>query len=56
MSSDGPNVKLEFLDLVSENRSDNELPGLMSIGTYGLHTIHGAFQHGTKIWSLGKGL
>ena len=54
VSSDGPNMNLKLLDLVNENRSDDELSGLISIGTCGLHTIHEAFQHGAKIWSVGK--
>ena len=40
--------------MVNENSSDDDLPGLTSIGTCGLHTIHGAFQHGAKIWSVRK--
>lgn len=54
LSLDGPNVRLKFLDLINENCNDNEPPGLNSIGTCGLHTIHGAFQYGAKIWSVGK--
>ena len=54
VSEDGPNANLKFLDLVSENCSNNELLGLISIGTCGQPTIHGAFQHGAKIWSVGK--
>ena len=36
VSSDGPNVNLAFLDLLNENKSDNELSRLINIGTFGL--------------------
>ena len=38
--SDGLDMNFKFLDLVNENRGDDELPGLISIGTCGLHTIN----------------
>ena len=54
MSADGPSVNLMFLDLVNENSSGDGLPGLISIGTCGAHTIHGALQHGAKNLYVGK--
>ena len=51
---DGSNVNLKCLDLVNEYRSDDELSGLISIGTCDLHTFHRPFQHGAKIRSVGK--
>ena len=36
VSSDGPNVNLAFLDLLNENKSDNELSRLINIGTFDL--------------------
>ena len=54
VSSDGPNVNLKFINLVIVNRSDDELRGLISIDTSGLHTIHVAFQHGAKFGLLEK--
>ena len=52
--ADGINVNFKFLDLVNENLSDDELPGFISIGRCGLHTIPGAFQNGAKSWSVEK--
>ena len=39
ISSDGPNVNLEFLELMAENRENEELSPLIDIGTCGLHTV-----------------
>lgn len=52
--SGGINVNFKFLDLVNENLSDDELPGFISIGRCGLHTIPGAFQHDANSWSVEK--
>ena len=54
VSLDGPNVRLKFVDLINENCSDDEPSGLISVGTFGLHAIHGAFQYDAKIWSVRK--
>ena len=39
ISSDGPNVNLEFLELMAESRENEELSPLIDIGTCGLHTV-----------------
>ena len=44
ISSDGLNVNLSFLNLVRENRKDNNLQELLEIGTCGLHTVHCGFH------------
>lgn len=50
VSSDGANMNQSLInDLVNENCSDDELSGLISIATCGLHTIHEAFYHGAFI-------
>ena len=56
VSSDGPNVNLKFLDIVREERKDNDLKGLLEVGTCGLHTVHGALKHGGKAsgWNIDK--
>ena len=56
VSSDGPNVNLAFLDLLSEHRSDNELSSLINIGTCGLHTINNSIKHGENPsgWKLNQ--
>ena len=56
VSSDGPNVNLAFLDLLNEHRSDNELSGLINIGTYSLHIIHNSIKHGENSsgWKINK--
>ena len=56
VSSDGPNVNLKFLDIVREERKDNDLKGLLEVVTYGLHTVHGALKHGRKAsgWNIDK--
>ena len=38
ISSDGPNVSLNFLDLLNEKCRNEHLDELVSIGTGGLHT------------------
>ena len=56
ISSDGPNVNLSFLNLVRENRKDNNLQELLEIGTCGLHTVHCGLKHGGKAsdWNIDK--
>ena len=48
VSSEKPNVNLEFLNLVHENRKDDLLDPLIDIGTCSLHTLHRSFQTGEK--------
>ena len=47
---------MAFLDLLIEDRSDNELSRLINIGTYGLHTIYNSMKHGEDSpgWKLNK--
>ena len=56
ISSDGPNVNLAFLDIVTKNRTDEELSQLIHIGTCGLHTLHGSLKCGenTSGWNVKK--
>ena len=56
--SDGPNVKLAFLELLKESRREDELNELLDIGTWGFHVVHNAFQHGKKAsnWNVKKHL
>ena len=44
ISSDGPNVNLQFLDIVWEDRKDKSQKPLLEIGTCGLHVIHGSIK------------
>ena len=53
VSSDGPDVNLKFLHILSEKRSDMGLKELIDIGTCGLHTVHRSLQHGVdRYWNL----
>ena len=56
VSSDGPNVNLKFLDIVRKERMDNDLKGLLEVGTSGLHTVRHALKHGGKVsgWNIDK--
>ena len=46
ISSDGPNVNLKVLKIISEQREEgNHLP-LIDIGTCWLHTVHRSLQNG----------
>ena len=56
ISSDGPNVNLKFVELHAEKRELDELPCLVDLGTYGLHTVHGNLKNGIKCsrWNTGK--
>ena len=56
VSSEKPNVNLEFLNLVHENRKDDLLDPLIDIGTCSLHTLHRSFQTGEKAtdWNIKK--
>ena len=46
LSSDGANVNLKFLNLMRENRMENNLPELLEIETCGLHIVYGNFKYG----------
>ena len=56
VSMDGPNANIKFLDCVKKERVDNELSGLIDIGSCNLHTVHGCFADGVKAsgWNLKK--
>ena len=51
-STDGPNVNLNFLNLMRENRKENNLPELLEIETRGLHIVRGIVN---MVWMLQKG-
>ena len=53
---DGPNVNLKLLEKINEEQTLNEFHHLISIGSCGLHTIHGAFCAGVEAteWSIKK--
>ena len=44
------------MDIVREQRRDNNLNQLLEVGTCGLHTVHNGFKHGGKDsgWSIDK--
>ena len=44
------------MDILDGKRKDAEMNDLISIGTYGLHTMHRAFQHGKEAsnWHVKK--
>ena len=56
ISMDGANIILKMLQKISEERKANEFHHLISIGSCGLHTIHGAFRTGPEAtdWSTRK--
>ena len=56
LSMDGPSTNWVVFDLLSSDRSENELPVLSNLGSCGMHVVHGAFQTGIKAsdWSLEK--
>ena len=58
LSMDGPAVNVKLYDVLKNSRSDNQLPGLIDIGSCGLHVIHGGFQTGAKKtpWDINKTL
>ena len=56
ISMDGPNVNLKMLQKIDEERTANEFHHLISIGSCGLHTVHGAFRTGAEAtdWRIKK--
>lgn len=57
LSRDGPHVNEEVLRLLIALREEKEFPGLLEIGSCGLHVIHGAFKTGMESqadWKLKK--
>jgi len=53
---DGPNTNWKVLELLHDDRCENDLPSIVNIGSCGLHVIHGAFKTGVEAtdWSLNK--
>ena len=53
---DGTNVNLKLLEKINEERTSNEFHCLISIGSCGLHSIHGAFRACAEAteWSIKK--
>ena len=53
---EGLNVNLKLLEKINEERTSNEFHRLISIGSCGLHRIHGAFRAGaeTTEWNIKK--
>ena len=53
---DSPNVNWGVLGLIGEERSKQEYPDMMNIGSHGLHNVHGAFKSGMEAseWNLMK--
>ena len=56
ISMDGPNVNLKMLEKINKEQTSNEFHRLISIGSCGLHTIHGAFRPGAEAteWIIRK--
>ena len=56
LSMDGPRVNWNVLKMLQEKRKENDHPGIIDIGSCGLHVIHGAFQTGLQSqgWELNK--
>ena len=56
VSMDGPRVNTSFIAMLNEDRRENELTELVSIGTCGLHTVHNSLKHGENAssWKLKK--
>ena len=54
VSMDGPDVIVSFLTSLNEKKMDGELSHLVSLGCFGLHTIHNSFKHGENAtgWNL----
>ena len=52
---DGPNINLELLKKLKEQRNDFGSPGLIDFGSYNLY-IHGAFKSSAEAsgWNLKK--
>ena len=56
VSSDGPNMNLLFLKVLTAKHKDEEHRHLTYLGTCGLHIAHNPFKHGEKAsdWQLKK--
>ena len=51
-----PSVNLKFMNILGWKQKDAEMISLISVGTYELHIIHCAFQHGKESskWRMKK--
>ena len=56
LSMDGPNTNWKVLELLDDDRKENDYPTILNIGSCGLHVIHGAFKTGVEAtdWALNK--
>lgn len=56
LSMDGPNVNWNVFELLKEERSKQEYPQLVNIGSCGLHIVHGAFKTAIQSseWNISK--
>ena len=55
LSRDGPHVNKGILEMLISKRNEKDYPGLLEIGSCGLHVIHGAFKTGMEsqdCWQL----
>ena len=49
VSVDGPNVNWKCIDKLVMERGENEqLSGLIYVGSCGIHVVHGAFRSGAQ--------
>ena len=53
---DWPSVSWKFYDNITIDKEKSELSGLINIGSYGLHVLHGAFKTGVEAagWEIKK--
>ena len=56
LSVDGPNTNWKVLELLDDERKENDYPTVLNIGSCGLYVIHGAFKTGVEAtdWALNK--
>ena len=55
ISMDGPNVNWGVLRLIREEGSKQEFPGIVNIGSCGLHNVQRAFESGMEVSELSLG-
>ena len=53
---DTPNTNWKVMELLDNDRKDNDSPTILNIGSCGLHVIHGALKFGVEAtdWALNK--
>ena len=56
VAMDGPNVNKSFYGLLQDRRKEENLNGLVFLGTCGLHIMHNSFKHGERAskWMMKK--